>query len=139
MWNYGMRAMYEFNIPEPAALLIHMMTRRHNSSITIEKPLDFNLSPLDITPETYPGYMKDYGASDIRPPPQYFKKYSWFQVDGQGNKDPSVHFVKAANLVIDPGYEAIWTRISCQFNYWVGSSNSFDVAVGGVGTRFALQ
>lgn len=137
MWNYGVRAMYEFNIPEPAALLIHMMNRRHSSSTVLEKPLDFNLSPLDITPATYPAYMRDYGASDIRPPPPYFKTYSWVQVDGQGNKDPSVNFVKAANLVLDPGYEAIWTRISVQLAYWIGGSNSFDVAVGGVQTRFS--
>lgn len=52
IWNYGLRTMYDFTVPEPAAFLIEALANEQPEG-SLEKPTDFNLKPSQITENNY--------------------------------------------------------------------------------------
>jgi hypothetical protein len=49
MFNYGIRMMYDFMLPEPAAFLISALQNAHANATELEKPAPFTLRPDQIT------------------------------------------------------------------------------------------
>jgi hypothetical protein len=68
MFNYGLRTIYDFMVPEPGAFLIEAMQSAHASSLEIEKPVQFTLRPEQITESNYHFWIQTYGASGVNPP-----------------------------------------------------------------------
>ena len=73
MFNYGLRVMFDFMVPEPAAFLIGAMTQAHQSSLSLTKPPDFTLTPAQITESNYAYWVAQCKASDVAPPPKLYR------------------------------------------------------------------
>ena len=71
MYNYGLRAMFDFMIPEPAAFLIKVMQQGHAETLTLQKPPEFDLEPDQISESNYGYWVKVFGATDVEPPPPH--------------------------------------------------------------------
>lgn len=76
IFNYGKRQLFEFVIPEPAALLWYSM-RSPKSGEQLPPPIpQFDVQPNEIDESNYAYYASLYGASDITPPPKSYESVS---------------------------------------------------------------
>ncbi|MCP5074196.1 MAG: hypothetical protein GY947_13020 [Rhodobacteraceae bacterium] len=134
MFNYGIRAMYDFMVPEPAAFLISSMKGAHANAVEIEKPTAFTTRPDQILEATYYGFIQQYGATDVEPPPeQYLTK----TMDHNANaEDEDVEFTHSAQIAIDDGYRAIHASVGCVRTIWDDDA-IVDVIMGSRSHRFS--
>jgi hypothetical protein len=135
MFNYGLRTIYDFMIPEPAAFLIACVQKMHASAVEIEKPTPFTLLPVrgQIEEDKIPFWIHEYGAGDIDPPPEIYKTKS-LDFNG-GNGDEKTDYLHSAQIVIDDGYKAIFGTVGLLKNIWTPDA-SCDIILGSVGHRF---
>jgi hypothetical protein len=116
MFNYGLRTMFDFMVPEPAAFLIKAMQSAHESSVELEKPEDFILTPNQITETNYGDYVAAYSATDVTPPPEMYRTKS---VDFKANdEEPPTMLNHSGQIAIDEGYEAITAYLGTLVFYW---------------------
>ncbi|MFP4367576.1 MAG: hypothetical protein ACLFQA_10820, partial [Bacteroidales bacterium] len=105
MYNYGLRTIYDFMVPEPGAFLIETMQSAHTASMEIEKPAPFTLRPDQITESNYHSWVKIYRATGITPPPEmYITKSLNFKAGGGDSKTDYSH---SGQIEVDEGYKAI--------------------------------
>jgi hypothetical protein len=127
MYNYGLRTMYDFMIPEPGAFLIEALQSAHANALEIEKPMPFTLRPNQITESNFHTWVQEYGATDVTPPPEMYKTKSLdFKAGGGDSKTDYNH---SGQLQIDEGYKAIHGTVSVVCNIWEDSF-SVDLALG---------
>lgn len=127
MFNYGVRMMYDFMVPEPAAFLILALQSAHAAAVELEKPTPFTLRPDQITETNYHSWVQQYGATDVQPPPEMYKTKS---IDFKaGGGDDKTDYNHSAQVQIDEGYKAIYGTVACVTNIW-DDSYSIDVALG---------
>jgi hypothetical protein len=134
MFNYGLRTLYDFMVPEPGAFLIAAMQNAHASAIQIEKPAPFPLRPDEITPSNYSEWVHRYGAGGVEPPPEIFITRSLDFKAGGGEEH--VDYTHSGQITIDEGYEAIWGSVAVVNMIWEGTW-VVDVALGSQVNRFA--
>ena len=127
MFNYGLRAMFDFMVPEPAAFLIAAMNAAHASTLTLTKPPDFALKPSEVTESNYGYWTREYRATDITPPPDLYKTASMDFKAGSG--DDSTNYNHSAEVTIDEGYRAVWSSVGAVYTNWSGDC-VLDVIVG---------
>ena len=60
MFNYGLRTIFDFLVPEPASFLIAAMTQANNSAMSLVKPPPFTLSPAAVSESNYGQSGHDY-------------------------------------------------------------------------------
>jgi hypothetical protein len=111
VYNYGVRLLLEFVVPEPAAFYRAAMKRRMPLPNGIREPAPFvNLAgaPLtadDITAFTYAGYAGRYNAAGVTPPPSTYTYVSTTIV--KEGLDPGKTATVEKTLVIPAGYELL--------------------------------
>ncbi|MEV6030699.1 hypothetical protein AB0L65_06100 [Nonomuraea sp. NPDC052116] len=127
MFNYGLRAMFDFMVPEPAAFLIAAMQQTNAAARNLIKPPDFPLNPGQITESNYQYWVKQTGATDVAPPPELFKTKSLDFKAGGGDSD--TNYNHSGQISIDEGYRAVYASVGVVRNIWE-SDNSVDVVVG---------
>ncbi|WP_431912631.1 hypothetical protein [Nonomuraea jabiensis] len=127
MFNYGLRAMFDFMVPEPAAFLIAAMRQTNAAARNLVKPPDFPLNPGQITESNYQFWVKQTGATDVQPPPELFKTKSLDFKAGGGDSD--TNYNHSGQISIDEGYRAVYASVGVVRNIWE-SDNSVDVVVG---------
>ena len=133
MFNYGLRTLFDFMIPEPAAFIIAAMNKVHASAVEIEKPVNFTLLPNQITEWNYFEWVHRYGATDVQPPPEVYKTKSLdFKA---GGTDDGVNYNHSGQITIDEGYHAIYGTVSNVVNIWE-DNYSVEVALGNRYHRF---
>ena len=129
IYNYGMRMMYDFMVPEPAAFLITALQNAHAHTMELEKPVPFTLRPDQIDEWNYHSWVKQYGATDVAAPPEIYRTKSLdFKAGGGDSKTDYNH---SGQITIDEGYKAVWGCVARGCNIW---DNSFSVDVG-LGSR----
>ena len=133
MFNYGMRMMYDFMVPEPAAFLISALQSAHANALELEKPTSFTLRPDQITETNYHDWVQRYGATDVQPPPEIYKTKSLDFKAGAG--DSSKNYQHSAQIQIDEGYKAVHGTVAKLMNIWE-SSATVDVVLGTRTHRF---
>ncbi|PVH68884.1 hypothetical protein DL98DRAFT_599137 [Cadophora sp. DSE1049] len=137
VFNYGLRTMFDFMIPEPAAFLIYAITETANnaeSGLLLEKPSPFTFAPSEIEEEMIGNLITQYQATDVLPPPD-----DYITITDQtkiGGGDPNVNYDHAAALSIPSGYEAIYGTISNLCNVWKKDGSTIDAMVGSETHRF---
>ncbi|MEZ4499187.1 MAG: hypothetical protein R2839_03780 [Thermomicrobiales bacterium] len=133
MFNYGLRTLYDFMVPEPAAYLIKAMARANAKATELVKPIPFTLRPEQISETNYGYYVSLYGATDVTPPPEVYrtKSFDFNAGDGDSNKD----YHHSGQIAIDDGYMAIWGRVGVSWNQWE-SNGTLDLILGGRSHRF---
>ncbi len=127
MYNYGLRTIYDFMIPEPAAFFISSLQKVHSNLLEIEKPIPFTLRPDQIKEGEYMKLVLIYGATDIDAPPSVYKTKSLDFVAGQG--DENTNYNHSAQILIDDGYEAIYGTVATVTNIW-DDKCSIDIVLG---------
>lgn len=133
MFNYGLRTMFDFMVPEPGAFLIEALQSAHANAIEIEKPMPFTLRPNQITESNYHTWVKEYGATDVTPPPEvYITKSLDFKA---GGGDSNTNYNHTGQIQIDEGYKAVRGSVGRVVNLWEDSW-SVDVVLGSRTHRF---
>lgn len=133
LFNYGLRTMYEFMVPEPGAFLIEALRRAHTDAIELRKPIPFTLPLKNIYENNYPFWVKQYGAADVQPPPEPFRTKTLEYSAGGG--DDKTHYTHSAQVQIDDGYQAIHASVGVIDNIW-DEETSIDVLIGNRSHRF---
>ena len=134
VYNYGIRVMYDFMVPEPAVFLITSLQTAHANAVELEKPTPFTLRPDQIFESTYPGWVQQYGATDVQPPPEIFITKV---ADHNANaEDKNVEFTHSAQIAVDDGYKAVHASIGCVRTIWEDEA-VVDVVLGGRTHRFS--
>ena len=127
MYNYGVRMMFDFMIPEPGAYIVEAMQKAHASVMEIEKPLAFTLTPNQITETNYNYWIHEYGAKGIVPPPEeYITKSLDYNAGGGDDKTDYYH---SGIIQIDEGYRAVYASVGSLKNIW-GNDAVVDVVIG---------
>ncbi|MDF1781668.1 MAG: hypothetical protein P1U67_10260 [Alcanivoracaceae bacterium] len=127
VYNYGLRTMFDFMVPEPGAFIIEALRRAHISAMEIEKPMAFNLRPDQITEYNYHTWISRYHATDVSPPPEpYITKTHDYNAGGGDDKTDYNH---STQIQIDDGYRAIFATVGAVGNVWDDSA-SIDVVIG---------
>ena len=134
MFNYGLRVMFDFMVPEPAAFLIAALDQAHNSALTLTKPPDFDLTPSQITESNYQYWVKVCGATDVSPPPELYRTKS---ADFKGGGDSKTNYNHSGQITIDDGYRAVFGTVGRVCNIWE-SDMSVDVVLGRRTQRLGL-
>ncbi len=133
MFNYGIRMMYDFMVPEPAAFLISSLEGAHASAVELEKPTPFTLRPDQINEDNYHGWIQKYGATDVQPPPEEYRTKSH---DFNANaEDKNVEFTHSGQIAVDDGYKAIYGTFGCVRTIWENEA-VVDVVLGSRSHRF---
>lgn len=127
MFNYGLRAMFDFMVPEPAAFLVEAMRQAHASTMSLTKPPDFTLTPNQISESNYHYWVKQCGATDVAPPPEIFRTKS--QDFKAGGGDDKTNYNHSGQLTIDDGYRAVYGSVGAVRNVWEDDS-TVDVVLG---------
>lgn len=116
MFNYGLRTMFDFMVPEPAAFLIKAMQSAHESAVELEKPEEFTLTPEEISETNYGDWVNAYSATDVAPPPEMYRTKS---ADFKANdEEPPTMLNHSGQIAIDEGYEAIHAYLGTLVFYW---------------------
>jgi hypothetical protein len=127
MYNYGLRVMFDFMVPEPAAFLIAALDQANKAAVTLTKPPDFTLLPSQITESNYSYWVKVCGATDVGPPPELYRtKAADFKA---GGGDSKTNYNHSALIAIDDGYRAIYGTVGVVRNIWE-ADHSVDVVLG---------
>ncbi|KAL8788557.1 MAG: hypothetical protein Q9213_001630 [Squamulea squamosa] len=133
-WKLGMRAMYDFMVPEPASFLIEAMAKNAQDATVLEAPGKFDMKPGDILEDNWQALSAQYGTSDVGPPPS---PYVWegtkitianYENDQEGRNAGDI-------LSLPTGYQAsrgIITLLKMQEDHHL----SLSIAVGGQGHFF---
>jgi|GEM_PF-1141610 len=127
VYNYGLRTMFDFMVPEPGAFLIEALRRAHVSATELTKPTPFDIRPDQITEYNYHSWVSLYGATDIDPPPEpYITKTHDYSAGGGDDKTDYNH---SSQIQIDEGYRAIYATVGVVGNTWEDNA-SVDVIIG---------
>lgn len=134
VFNYGIRMMYDFMVPEPAAFLISSMKGEHANAIEIEKPPAFTLRPDQIYESNYHTWVKNYGATDVVSPPELYVTKS---LDHHaGAEKENIRFSHSGQLAIDDGYRAVHATVGCVRTIWEDEA-IVDIVIGQRSHRFS--
>jgi len=134
MYNYGIRMMYDFMVPEPAAFLMSALQTAHASAVELEKPMPFTIRPDQITETNYTTWVQQYGATDVSAPPEMFKTKSLDFKAGGG--DSNADYNHSGQIAVDEGYKAVFGVVGIAGNVWE-SNAGIDVVLGRRTHRFS--
>lgn len=127
MFNYGLRTLYDFMVPEPGAWLARAMQEAHAGLVEIEKPAPFTLRPDQISEHNYFHWVQLYGATDVVPPPE---RYITKAVDySAGGADSKTSYNHSGVIQVDEGYKAMQGSIARAINIW-DDKYTIDVVLG---------
>lgn len=133
VFNYGPRVVYDIMVPEPGAFLLEAFRRRHTAAVELEKPTAFDIRPADLTEDNYQTYVAQYGATDVKPPPEPFTTETYdFNTGGE---DEDQEFTNSTRVKIPDGYRAIRATVGQVVAVW--DDWAVDVVVGQRSHRFA--
>lgn len=135
MFNYGLRTMFDFMIPEPAAMLMAVLSSAHASAVEIQKPLAFTLKPNEVNESNVNYWVRAYGATDVAPPPEIYKTKSLDFKGGGG--DSAADYTHSGQIAIDDGYRAVQGSVGQLKNIW-DSTAAVDVVLGRQSHRFSV-
>ncbi|MEO7427595.1 MAG: hypothetical protein ABI036_20595 [Fibrobacteria bacterium] len=133
MFNYGLRTLFDFMVPEPGAFLIEALQNSHAHALELEKPMVFPLTPDQISETNYHSWVLQYGATDVTPPPEIFKTKSLDYNAGGG--DENTDYNHSGQIQIEEGYKAIHGSVGRVVNIWEDNC-SVDVVLGSRTHRF---
>ncbi|GGV51909.1 hypothetical protein GCM10010245_81640 [Streptomyces spectabilis] len=134
MYNYGLRTMFDFMIPEPAAYFVETLQSAHASAVDLKKPRQFSLRPDQITELNYAQWVQLYDATDVSPPPEPYRTKSFDYKAGGG--DSKTDYTHSGQVAIDDGYMAVQVSCGALFNLWEQGC-CVDVLVGNRAHRFS--
>lgn len=133
MFNYGLRTLYDFMVPEPAAFLIAALQEAHANATELVKPAAFALRPDQLTESNYHSWVQTYGATDVTAPPEIYKTKSLDFKAGGG--DDETDYNHSGQIQLEEGYKAVHGYVGKVSTIW---EDNFvvDVVLGSRTHRF---
>jgi hypothetical protein len=135
VFNYGLRVMYDFMIPEPASFLIEVFKQAQASAVKLDRPPDLTITADQLDEYNFRWWASTYGATDVAEPPEEFKTYAK-EIAMPPTGDHSGLFNKTDEIAIDVGYQALSVVIVADWGTWDDDTH-IDVGVGGVSNRWS--
>jgi hypothetical protein len=130
VWNYGIRTLYDFVIPEPGSLYIFAMQGSLTEATGLTPPKPFTITPAQLTPENYPQYIAVYGVSGVQPPPEPFVNKG-IPISGATDDEDDPIPPKDQEIAITAGYEAYYASVIENSHVSFNTSRSeISVAIG---------
>jgi hypothetical protein len=113
VFNYGLRTMYDFMVPEPGAFLNEALTQNLDEDAGLKMPRSFTKKPSHLHSWNYQRYATRYQATGVEPPPKAFIHVSHTFHGGAEAEDSSTSgtYSEAAEISIETGYEAVGATI----------------------------
>ncbi|MEM7272403.1 MAG: hypothetical protein AAF547_04920, partial [Actinomycetota bacterium] len=127
MFNYGLRTMFDFMVPEPAAALIHALAETP-PTVDVVKPEEFTLTPSQVNEYNYGTWVKKYRATDVVPPPDLYTTVSLDYSAGGGDREADYNH--SSQVGIPAGYKAVHGTVGLTVNTWDPNTWSVDVVLG---------
>ncbi len=144
IYNYGVRLMFEFILPEPAAFYIYSQNHKLANDINLVPPPDLqtedtlsqmlHLVPTiktprtyhattfkDITESNYQCYVSTYHVQGVTPPPLQFKTISTSIAKDDMPIDANGHAISSKELVVPAGYvskRGVWWDVSAIWSHF---------------------
>ena len=134
VYNYGVRLLLEFVVPEPAAFYSAAQIGRALKNLDARRPEPFvnlagaPLQPTDLNDSTYLKYGAVYGAAGLTPPPAEYT-YVGTTLAKENIKAGESIAVTSKDLVVPEGY-LLWDYRAIVSILWVGGPK-FSLQVGG--------
>jgi len=109
VFNYGLRTMYDFMVPEPGAFLNEALTQNLDEDAGLKMPEPIKKVPSDLNISDYQKYALAYEATGVLPPPLYvFEESVAFNAGADtGESSTPDSYSEVAVIEIEPGYEAL--------------------------------
>jgi len=119
VFNYGIRQMFDFMIPEPASYLWDLESQPADTSSLPKPPLPLSIFAQrwqDIDATNYKALEIRYGAEYIPPPPSQYilKKTSVNQGQGTADEEGQPRSFHHVELDIPAGYQPVRATLSVQ-------------------------
>lgn len=128
VYNYGLRVMYDFMVPEPAAYYIWQLSKQAaNAEADLVPPPPFELQPQHLNDGNYDGYVSLYKATTVTPPPDAFTTVDIHKHAGP-NPDPGPILDSDAATVPD-GYEFVGWSGNWYYTFKKGDDHDFTISV----------
>ncbi len=135
VYNYGVRLLIEFVVPEPAAYFRASLEHAKTVALKITPPepfLDFSgqpLTPSDMTPTNYQLFAARYNAPGVNPPPpEYTYIATAFEQSGLQNGQTFSKSVK--EVAIPEGY--IWDHYVANVSAIYENYPQFSLQIAGM-------
>jgi len=131
VFNYGLRMIFDFVVPEPAAFAIHALKAGYAEATDVVKPPDFTITPADLTTTNYHGYVTMWEATGIAPPPEAFVTVAKTFRGGPDGPDSQTRgmVVDAAELPLPDGYRAVSGRVVARWGRWDQDNDEVSIRV----------
>ena len=113
VFNYGNRLLYDFIVPEPAALLVKFSAAPQAGS-SIKKPPKFDVAANEIDEGNYTVLALKYGATGIAAPPEPTVTVSKVLEGMDDDADRGV-IHQTADLPLPDGYAAVEAALATDF------------------------
>lgn len=138
VFSYGKRLFYDVVLPEPGALLLRALAKRHSPSGLLVKPAPFTLKASQINDINYLYYTAGYGATGVEPPPEPeivvaepFAKAAANKF-AQEPEQNQLTYVEVRKITIPPGYRAVKAKIQNKWYAFDGGLNHWAI----IGTKY---
>lgn len=130
IFNYGLRALFDFIVPEPASFSIYAMQAGFADATQITRPRDFDITPGSITESNYPAMVRDWEVSGVQPPPEPFVTLTKTFRGGPDQRDKETlgMIVDSAELPIPDGYRAMTAVAVSEYGHW-GASEDLGMTI----------
>jgi hypothetical protein len=136
VFNYGRRMMFDLMVPEPAVFWIYANTIAPGPGATLTEPIQFTLTPSQITEANYGFYVQRYQVAGVKPPPEpYVTTAKTFT--GHVTHD-ALSGATSAEVPIPAGYQAVTAHATATGAHWDDHGNDWQFTVA-VGRRFWSQ
>jgi hypothetical protein len=113
IFNYGIRQMFDFMVPEPASYIWHLEKTETKLDLP-DPPLDFHkiIPAADwITRANYLKWAAMFRVDGVEQPPPFFVVVSNSLNEGTGNEAGQPHNAKEAEIAVPAGYAPLGAQI----------------------------
>ncbi|MGC3940616.1 hypothetical protein ACOTTU_22680 [Roseobacter sp. EG26] len=106
VYNYGLRVLFEFVVPEPSALLLRAIEHQIGKPEGLKPPRKPSFGPGHLTRTNYGKYVRRYEAEGVQPPPAFAtrigKSFTFTSQSGEAEDNTS-----EALLNVPEGFKAV--------------------------------
>ena len=117
VFNYGLRQMFDFMVPEPSSYLWYLENLPQPDMDLPVPPIRLEIEAPDATHIDEGNYLRlgaRYGAKGLKPPPPMFQLKSASVAQGQGSEseEDQPRSRNQLEIGIPPGYRPVWSFLS---------------------------
>lgn len=121
IYDYGLRLIFEFTVPEPAALYLNAVHAQLGQQEGVPRPKKVTFRPSDLTATNYGYWAREFRAEGIKPPPAPVRHVSHVFSHASAEGHPKGYAAEAV-LTVPPGYRAVAAWAAIRINRLSGNA-----------------